>query len=192
MWITLISAFVGALTNLLPSILAFFQRKQEMTHELELLKARSEFTKMESDLQIRKINVEADAQEGVSLRQHDASLTGGRFIDALRASVRPVITYLFFILFCVIKVTELYSLTELQGAMLVDALPLIWDNETHSIFSAIMGFWFGSRIITKYMNENPIVHGVTAAVHPNVIPPVPTPGPGVSQPQPIRLVPRQQ
>jgi hypothetical protein len=48
-------------------------------------------------------------------------------INALRGSVRPVITYCFFALFVAIKVTALLALLD-TGHEIGRALSLIWDN----------------------------------------------------------------
>ena len=70
-------------------------------------------------------------------------------VEGLQASVRPVITYAFFAVFAVIKIATLTSLIGGQGVQLVDALRLVWDEETQALFAAVMSFWFGSRQIAK-------------------------------------------
>ena len=72
------------------------------------------------------------------------------FAAGLSASVRPVITYLFFGLFLAVKAVILLKAME-SGADWKDAVPLMFDNETQALFSAIIAFWFGQRSVNKFM-----------------------------------------
>lgn len=144
MLLTLLSTLMGAGANLLPSIMGYFETRQKQEHELALLQMQMEASKQNVQLNIQLENVKADVAEGQSVRDHDAALDGGSFINALRASVRPVITYLFFFLFCAIKIAAVHVMMN-KGIPLETALPKIWDEETISLFAAIIGFWFGSR-----------------------------------------------
>lgn len=68
-----------------------------------------------------------------------------KFLDFLRASVRPVLTYAFFILFVYIKLTALSHAYWIEHTPTVNLLPIIWDDGTEALFSAVLSFWFGSR-----------------------------------------------
>jgi hypothetical protein len=81
-------------------------------------------------------------------------MDAGGFINALRGSVRPVITYVFFGLFIAVKVTALISLME-EGNDLAGSINLIWDDATSGLFAAIISFWFGGRAVSKYMKGKP-------------------------------------
>jgi hypothetical protein len=72
-----------------------------------------------------------------------------KWVDGLRASVRPVITYAFFTLFTVVKASALYVLVSEEGLTVIQALPQIWDPETQALFAAVMSFWFGQRGLAK-------------------------------------------
>jgi hypothetical protein len=148
MLLTLLSTLMGAGANLLPSIMNYFEARQKHEQEMEMARLQMEAAKQNVQLNIQLENVKADISEGQSIRDHDAALDGGSFINALRASVRPVITYLFFFLFCAIKVCAVYVMMD-KGMPLETALPKIWDEETISLFAAIIGFWFGSRTIAS-------------------------------------------
>ena len=147
-FLALISPLLGVFTSVIPGILEMFKQRQENAHERDMVKLRMEAAVQGVDLSIKLEEAKADANEGESVRQHDSSLSGGKFIDALRSSIRPVITYVFFILFVAIKVSALVVM--LQSAVPITvALPAIWDTETTALFGAIMGFWFGSRTIER-------------------------------------------
>ena len=154
MLLALLSPLLGAAVNLLPSIIGIFERSQANKHELELTRLKLDVAIQTAQLGIDLEEAKADAQEGQSLRQHDSTLDGGKFINALRASIRPVITYIFFALFVAIKVSAAYVMIS-AGADIPTMLNAVWDEETIALFGAIMGFWFGSRTIERMAGNMP-------------------------------------
>jgi hypothetical protein len=158
---SIIGTLTGGLTSILPGVLSYFQRRDELQHEQKILELRGKYAKQDTELQIDLINTNADANEGESLRRHDANLDGNGFIGALRRSVRPVITYLFFILYVFIKVVAVITAYQTAGAentaglavLWSDILPVIWTEQDAAIFGAIIGFWFGGRAIEKLMRR---------------------------------------
>ena len=74
--------------------------------------------------------------------------SGTGFIGGLARSVRPIITYAFFLLFAVIEGTLLYGALQ-AGTDFQEAINILWDEDTKAIFAAIISFWFGSRAIDK-------------------------------------------
>jgi hypothetical protein len=92
-------------------------------------------------------------REGVDLRDHDLSIGGSDTIQTLRASVRPIVTYTFFGLFCLIKVVAILKMWIL-GVPVEQWLPIIWGEEETVLLAAILSFWFGSRITTKLEELN--------------------------------------
>ena len=97
---------------------------------------------------LEEINVQADIGESQALYK-SAAPTGVAWVDALAGTVRPVITYAFFALFAAVKGSALYVLIAVEGLVIADALPRVWDPETASLFAAVMSFWFGSRSLAK-------------------------------------------
>ena len=93
--------------------------------------------------------LQADIAEAKSIYAHDANLDSGDFVNALRGSVRPVITYAFFILFSTVKGVTLYTMVTTEGMDLSAGMLAVWDEETQAIFSAIIAFWFGNRAMSK-------------------------------------------
>lgn len=159
MVLTLLGTAIGGLTSIIPGVINYFERKDKLNHEREMLALRTKHAQAASQIEIDTINAKADANEGDSLRRHDASLSEPGFIGALRRSVRPIITYLFFFLFAFVKVVAVWSTLdalqsdEVLNASLIwtDIVPIIWDDQTSAIFAAVIGFWFGSRTIEKMM-----------------------------------------
>ena len=72
-----------------------------------------------------------------------------RFLDFLRASVRPVVTYLFFFAFIILKFIVLYYSIFVDHVRAIDVIGQLWDEGTEALFAAIISFWFGSRAISS-------------------------------------------
>jgi hypothetical protein len=146
--LALLSPLFGILGSLLPSIVRMFERKQEIKYEIELTKIKLDAAERQADLDFNIEMVKSDSQLRQSALDHDKSLDGGKFINALRASIRPVITYTFFFLFVGVKVAAAYVMLS-SGQSVPEMLKAVWDVETMSLFSTIVAFWFGSRIMEK-------------------------------------------
>ena len=146
---TLLGSLLGFGTSFLPEILNFFKKSQENKHELQKMQMEMELMAKRSELKIQELDKQAEIKETEGLYKHD-SVDAGGFINALRGSVRPIITYAFFGLFVAIKVTALLSLMGNGGMDLTMALDTIWDDQTAGLFAAIMSFWFGNRAVSKY------------------------------------------
>lgn len=149
--ITLLSTIFGVLSGLLPNIIKIFEKKLDYKHEIELTKIKMDAAREGLVLQLQVEGLKTDLAEGESLRKHDSDIEYTGFWGALRASIRPVITYAFFVVFVGIKIAAFIVLVD-KGATPTELLTLVWDNETMAIFSAIIGFWFGSRSIEKFSN----------------------------------------
>jgi len=135
--LTIIGSVLGFATSFLPAIMQYFQQKQQAQLQLQMMQ-----------LGIKQTEVEAQAVQQQAIYQEDASLKGSPWIESMRASVRPVITYVFFTLFVAIKVCALLS-TIKTGTTFMSALPLLWDEETNALFAAVVTFWFGGRAFEK-------------------------------------------
>ncbi|WP_244427054.1 hypothetical protein [Bartonella rattaustraliani] len=71
-----------------------------------------------------------------------------KWVEALGASVRPIITYAFFILFATVKTVVLLRIMN-EGYDFTTGLITVWDGETQALFAAVMSFWFGQRALAK-------------------------------------------
>jgi ABC-type multidrug transport system fused ATPase/permease subunit len=147
--ISLLGTLLGFGTSIVPEILGYFKQKQANQQELAMLEAKAKYAEKLSELKLKELDAQADIVEAQSIYQHDSNIDSGSFVNALRGSVRPIITYAFFILFAAIKTTALITMMSNDGVDLAVALVAIWDDETQAIFSAIIAFWFGNRAMSK-------------------------------------------
>ena len=147
--ISLLGTLLGFSTSIIPEVLGYFKQRQANEQELRMLEAKAKYADKLSELKIKELDAQADISEAENIYKHDQSLDAGPFVNGLRGSVRPVITYLFFALFAAVKATLIYALIANQNVEWTVAIQTAWDDDTAAIFSAIMAFWFGNRAMSK-------------------------------------------
>jgi len=148
--IALLGSALGFGTSFLPQVLGFFQKKQDHKNRLEELKLQGELAQMGVMNDIQKLDKQAEMAETQALYGFANPKSG--FAAGLSASVRPVITYLFFALFLAVKAVIILKVME-EGGEWKDAVPLLFDDESQALFSAIIAFWFGQRSVAKFMGD---------------------------------------
>lgn len=149
--LTLLGSLLGFGTSFLPKVMDFFQDRADKKHELDLMKMQMEAQKETHSQRLEELAIEADTREFEALQRTNVN-TGVRWIDGLRGSVRPVITYLFFGLFIFVEVSAYIALAN-ETKDSLRALQTVWDEETKALFAAVMSFWFGNRAIEKYRSR---------------------------------------
>ncbi len=145
--LSLLGSLLGFGTSFLPKVIDMFQDRADKKHELAVMDVQIRQQKELANQKLEAINVEADIREIESLHK-SMQPTGVRWVDGLRGSVRPVITYAFFLLFCFVEISAYFSLTA-QGVSGLDAVDAVWDEDTKALFAAVISFWFGGRAISR-------------------------------------------
>ena len=170
--LTLFSTLVSFLMGGLPKILEFFQDRSDKKHELELAQmqiARElEMRKLGFEAQERVENIHtqqleietksAEKQSLIAAQQaemqaiyaHDTALNEGtsQWMKNFRASVRPAITYGFFLLLVGIDCALIWHGVT-TGVSFEDMADQLWDDETQALFASIIAFHFGGRAFGK-------------------------------------------
>lgn len=143
--LSLFGSLLGFGTSFLPKIMDYFQDKQDKAHELSMLAAQTDAQVRLEGVRLQAMNVEADIRESEALLKHDAKLNSraSQWVVNLAASVRPVLSYLFFIEFFVL------TLCVNMGWMDLKQYTAIWNTEMQAIFAAVVSFWFGSRTMAR-------------------------------------------
>ena len=149
----MIGSILGALTvfggSVVPAVIDYFKEKQQAKERTEMMTMQVDLMKTGAEIDLKKFYAMANDDEHARLIQHDIAMqedTG--FMAGLRKSVRPVITYMFFGLFCAVEGTLIWHALQ-SGTELVNVMNEVWDQDTQAIFAAIISFWFGSRAIEK-------------------------------------------
>lgn len=147
--LTLLGSLLGFLSSTFPEFLKLFRDSQDRKHELAILDRQMEQQRLGHTQRLEEIQIAADIAESQALYSYANHPTGLPWGEALQSSVRPVITYAFFLVFAVVKVSALLMMLHTDGVTLTAALLATWDEETQALFAAVMSFWFGSRQINK-------------------------------------------
>ncbi len=155
--LSILSGILGFATSGLPSVLKFFEQKGDQNHEREMAKIEMErslamaekgFASQEKieELKTEQVSMDTYAQERVALYKHDEKVAKGAstWVINLRASVRPIITYIFVFILLVVDFVGLYWAIQ-SGHNYAEAMHIVFSNEEMAILASIIGFWFGSR-----------------------------------------------
>ena len=149
--ITLLGSLLGFGTSIFPTILEFFQDSKDKKHELASMQLQMQLMDRKSELTINEAQVTGELNNmALELQAEIASVklahvpqvtTGVVWVDALRGSVRPIVTYWFM---------GLYSFSKYN--LHVNSLE-VWTEYDLALLATILSFWFGDRI-RKYINAN--------------------------------------
>ena len=143
--LSLLGSLLGFTSSFLPKVIDYFQDRRDKAHELALLDLQIA-AQRDSHLQrLEEINIDADIREAESLHRHDRKVGIG-WVDALRGSVRPVVTYIMVLEFVFVKSAAMYLIFGADGVNLA-TLNMVWDDETRALLAAILSFWFGHRAL---------------------------------------------
>ena len=155
--LSILSGILGFATSGLPNVLKFFEQKGDQKHEqemakldiqrtLELAKAGYQSQEKVEEFKTDQVEMETYAAEREALYVHDAKLGDGasQWVVNLRASVRPIITYIFVFLLLFTDVVGLIWAIN-SGVDFATAMNTVFSSEEMAIVASIIGFWFGSR-----------------------------------------------
>ena len=147
--LTLLGSLLGFATSFAPKIFDFFQERADRAHELAMIDRQMEQMKLGGELRLQEINAQADIAQAKAIYRHDSSIKAATWVDNLRGSVRPIITYLLVVTFIAIKGAGLYALIAIEGMAIYQALPAIGDDQFNAMLAAVISFWFGSRAMNR-------------------------------------------
>jgi hypothetical protein len=158
---TLISTLLGFASGGLPKVLDFVQDRGDKKHELALMAANREreialaregFVAQAAveEIKTEQIAMQTQAQEKLAMWKHDMKIGEGAstWVINLRASVRPIVTYIFVLLLVVVDVAGIWYAYS-TGVPFATAMDMVFSDDEMSILAAIIAFWFGSQAFSK-------------------------------------------
>jgi hypothetical protein len=159
--LTLISTALSFLMGGLPKLMDFFQDKSDKSHELQLAKMQTE-REMQmlkegyiaqarvEEIRTEQIAIQTAEKEREALYAHDIAIGQGasQWVINLRASVRPMVTYLFVFLLIVVDIASIWWAWS-SGAAFAESVTLIFDGDEMQILASIIAFWFGTQAFSK-------------------------------------------
>jgi hypothetical protein len=159
--LTLISTALSFLMGGLPKLLDFFQDKSDKSHELELARMQTEreLQMLErgyaaqarvEEIRTEQIAIQSAEKEREALYAHDIAIGQGasQWVINLRASVRPMVTYLFVFLLIVVDIASIWWAWS-TGAAFAESVTMIFDADEMQILASIIAFWFGTQAFAR-------------------------------------------
>jgi len=136
-----------------PEALKFFDQKNERKHELAMLDAEMRFAQVKGEIAMRQTEAQMQVAEIAAMteaikEQSATAQAAGQFVAAISALVRPLITYIFVLLYVSVKVVG-YSLAVAQGGDWKELLVASWTEEDMSTMTMLLTFWFTGRIFER-------------------------------------------
>jgi hypothetical protein len=159
--LSLISSLLGFAAGGLPKVLDFVQDRGDKKHELAMMAAQRErelalakegFIAQAAveEIKTEQIAMQTQAQEKLAMWKHDMKIGEGAstWVINLRASVRPVVTYIFVGLLVVVDIAGIWYAYS-TGVAFAEAMDMIFSDEEMAILAAIISFHFGGRAFSK-------------------------------------------
>ena len=158
---TMVSTFLSFLAGGLPKILGMMQDKQDKKHELALVAAQKErelalaergliAQARVEEIKLEQIQTETAGEERQALYAHDIEIGKGasQWMINLRASVRPVVTYIFVLELVALNVAGVWYAWH-QGVPFAIAMENVFSDDEMAILASIIAFHFGGRAFGK-------------------------------------------
>lgn len=159
--LSLVSSLLGFASAGLPKALDFLQNKSDQKHQLaimamqrerELALAKEGFIAQAAveEIKTEQIAMQTQTQERLAMYKHDMKIGegGSTWVINLRASVRPVVTYLFVGLLIVVDVAGIWYAYS-TGIAFAEAMEIVFSDDELAMLAAILSFWFGSQAWNK-------------------------------------------
>jgi hypothetical protein len=159
--LSLVSSLLGFAAGGLPKVLDFVQDRGDKKHELALMAAQRErelalakegFIAQAAveEIKTEQIAMQTQAQEKLAMWKHDMKIGEGAstWVINLRASVRPMVTYLFVGLLIVVDIAGIWYAYS-TGVAFAVAMEMVFSDDEMAILAAIISFWFGSQAFQK-------------------------------------------
>jgi hypothetical protein len=141
-------AILGALAGMVPAIVSLFTLKANNAHQLAMAQEQRQAAKEGVALQVDLANAQADIRQADHIYSFGSGASGNKFVDGLAIFVRPYITLVFFHLWILLEIFMfIYAVN--SGYDLGQLVKVLWPDETQAMFGAIIGFWFGDRMMIR-------------------------------------------
>ena len=152
--LTIIASFVGFLGSIMPDIFKLFADGKDKAHELKIMSLQIEMQKQKRHdnnvTRLEEIRAVESARETKFISR--TYFSGNKVIDAINASVRPILAYSFFMLYVASKILQ-FIIIDGQGLTIGEIfeayLPVIWSEDDQAIFAGIISFYYGQRSMLK-------------------------------------------
>lgn len=156
MWETLLtvaSGGLGGLLRLAPEFLKGLDRKNERKHELAMMEIEVRIAEKRMEHEMRKVDAamtmaEMDAISAAVKEQGQTARAAGKFVAAVSALVRPVVTYWFVGMYSAVKIVGMMMAVQAGGDW-KEVLIQSWTAEDMAMLVMVLSFWFVGRVYDR-------------------------------------------
>lgn len=150
---TLFGGLLGGLFRLAPELMKLFDRANERKHELAMLEAEMEFAKVRGEIAMRQTEAQMTVAELQAMlealkEQGQTARAAGKWVAAISALVRPVITYWFVVLYSLVKILGM-TLAIQAGGDWKEVIVNSWTQDDMGMLMLVLTFWFVGRVYER-------------------------------------------
>jgi hypothetical protein len=147
---TLLGSLLGGVFRIVPEVMKLWDAKNERQHELAMLGKEMEFAQIKGEISMREqetvlMGKELDAMTEALKEQGETARASGKFISAISAAVRPLVTYWFVTLYSIVKLASILMAVD-AGADWKEVLVSSWSADDMALLMMILTFWFVGRV----------------------------------------------
>lgn len=147
---TLFGGLLGGVFRIAPELIKLWDRKSEREHELRMVQSEMEFAKIRGEISMRETEArmtvaELDAMSEALKEQGQTARAAGRWVAAVSALVRPLITYWFVVLYSTVKILGM-SMAIDDGGYWKEVITNSWSQDDMAMMMLLLTFWFTGRV----------------------------------------------
>lgn len=148
---------MGGVFRLMPEVLKWLDRKDERAHELAMFERQVDLELKRGRMKLDEIGAVRDMGNDAGIidafraaidQQAEMVKVAGRWMAALSASVRPVLTYYLLGCYGVVKVCLVWG-AHASGVPLIQAIPAVYGNEDVAMLAGVVNYWMLDRSLHK-------------------------------------------
>jgi hypothetical protein len=152
----LLSLMVGSVFRLLPEGLKLFSARRDADHEYRMTELQLKIDQVRAvqalDLVHAQGAMAADTAELQALAEAvkgQGAGIGVRWVDALSATVRPVLTYWWCLVLYTVHKAVLVGVGLGERLGMAQLAPVVLTDFDRSVVASIIGFWFTDRVLRR-------------------------------------------
>ena len=147
---TLLGSLLGGVFRIVPEVMKLLDAKNEREHELAMLGKEMEFAKIKGEISMREAQAtmtvaEIGAMSEALKEQGQTARAAGKFVSAISALVRPLVTYWFVVLYSLVKIASMILAYQNNGDW-KEVLIKSWTKDDMAMLMLILTFWFVGRV----------------------------------------------
>jgi hypothetical protein len=149
-----LGSLLGGLFRLAPEVLKFFDRANDRKHELAMFTLQTDLEKIKGQFRLEDKYVDHSVNQLEAIqeafKEQSATATASyKWVAALSALVRPMITYILFGVYVAFKIITISYAID-TNVTWYDIASKHWTAEDFAMLNMILTFWFVGRAIEKY------------------------------------------